>query len=195
MLAAVILSGGSSSRMGSPKALVPYQGRVFLEHLLAVTIHPRIGVRRVVLGAHAEPIAKAVELQPDEIVINEEWEKGQLSSIHAALRSLPAGTDGILLCLIDHPLISAELVNDLIAQFYASRAPIVIPVYEGKRGHPVLFSKAVYTELEKAPTETGARAVVWAHAKELQEYRTAEEGCVLNLNDPETLERVLRSME
>jgi molybdenum cofactor cytidylyltransferase len=195
MLAAVILSGGSSSRMGSPKALLPYQGRVFLEHLLEVTSHPRIGVRRVVLGAHAEPIAKAVELAPDEIVINADWEKGQLSSILAGLRSLPEGTDGILLCLIDHPLITAILVNELIAQFYASRAPIVLPVYEGKRGHPVLFSKAVYGELEKAPLDVGARAVVWAHEKEIHEHPTAEEGCVLNLNDPETLARVLRSME
>ena len=51
MLAAVILSGGASSRMGSPKALLPYQGRPFLEHLLEVTLRPEIGVRRVVLGA------------------------------------------------------------------------------------------------------------------------------------------------
>src|SRR5438046_4437355 len=96
MLAAVILSGGASSRMGSPKALLPYQGRPFLEHLLEVTLRPEIGVRRVVLGAHAEPIAKVVDLKADEIVINHEWERGQLSSIQAALRSLPPGTDGIL---------------------------------------------------------------------------------------------------
>jgi molybdenum cofactor cytidylyltransferase len=194
MLAAVILSGGSSSRMGSPKALLPYQGRVFLEHLLEVTVHPRIGVRRVVLGAHAKAIAKAVQLRAEEIIINEDWAKGQLSSIHAALRSLPERTDGILLCLIDHPLISAELVSDLIAQFYASRAPVVVPVYEGRRGHPVLFSSTLFAELEKAPMDVGARAVVWAHAKEVHEYPTAEQGCVLNLNDPETLERVLRSL-
>ena len=136
-----------------------------------------------------------MDLQPDEIVINADWEKGQLSSIIAALRSLPAGTDGILLFLIDHPLITAALVNDLIAQFYASHAPIVLPVYEGQRGHPVVFSKAVYAELEKAPMDVGARAVVWAHAKEIHEHPTTEEGCVLNLNDPETLERVLRSIE
>jgi molybdenum cofactor cytidylyltransferase len=191
MLAAVILSGGASSRMGSPKALLPFQGRPFLEHLLDVTTRPEIGVRRVVLGPQAEPIAKAVHLKADEIVINQDWEKGQLSSIQAALRSLPAGTDGILLCLIDHPLISGALVEELIEQFYKSKKPIVLPVYQGRRGHPVIFSASLYGELLRAPLETGARAVVWAHAGEVEEVSTNEEGCVLNLNDPETMNKAI----
>ncbi|HEY2118012.1 MAG TPA: nucleotidyltransferase family protein [Candidatus Acidoferrum sp.] len=195
MLAAVILSGGSSSRMGSPKALLPYQGRPFLDHLLEITQHPKIGVRRVVLGAHAEPIAKAIDLAADEIVINEDWQKGQLSSIHAALQSLPPGTDGMVLCLIDHPLISADLVDNLITIFYSSHASIVLPVFEGRRGHPVLFSSKLYSELLEAPMNTGARAVVWANKKDTHEYPTAEEGCVLNLNDPQTFARVTNPTE
>jgi molybdenum cofactor cytidylyltransferase len=194
VLAAVILSGGASSRMGSPKALLPYQGRPFLEHLLEVTQHPKIGVRRVVLGAHAEAISRSVSLHADEIVINTEWEKGQLSSLHAAMRSLPGGTDGLLLCPIDHPLISAGLITELIAQFYASPVPAVVPVFNGRRGHPVIFSATVYRELEVAPVEVGARAVIWAHQKEICEYTTTEEGCVLNLNDPTTFDRVTDSM-
>ena len=190
MLAAVILSGGASRRMGSPKALLPYQGRPFLEHLLEVTTHPRIGLRRVVLGAHAEAIAKAIALQPTDVVINEDWEKGQLSSIQAALRTLPPETDGILLCLIDHPLVSATLVGDLIERFDATRKNIVLPLYEGRRGHPVIFSSALYDELLRAPQETGARAVVWAHAKEIEEVQTNEEGCVMNLNDPDAMEKL-----
>ena len=191
MLAAVILSGGASRRMGSPKALLPYQGRPFLEHLLDVTALPEIGARRVVLGADAGPIVKAIQLKPEDVVINADWEQGQLSSIQAGLRSLPAGTDGMLLCLIDHPLISAALVRELVELFYASKKPIVLPLYEGRRGHPVIFSAALYEELLHAPQETGARAVVWAHASEVGELRTNEEGCVLNLNDPETMRNVL----
>jgi CTP:molybdopterin cytidylyltransferase MocA len=195
MLAAVILSGGASERMGSPKALLPFQGRPFLDHLLEVTKHPSVGVRRVVLGAHAEPIAKEVALAADEIVINPDWAKGQLSSIQAALRSLPAGTEGMLVCLVDHPLVTAALIAELITRFEATHAPIVVPVHEGRRGHPVIFSAGVYDELLSAPADKGARAVVWAHAGEVAEVLTDEEGCLLNLNDPETLQRATGRMD
>jgi molybdenum cofactor cytidylyltransferase len=195
MLAAVILSGGASQRMGSPKALLPYQGRPFLEHLLDVTRHPKITARRVVLGVHAEPIAKAIHLPADEVVINADWEKGQLSSIQAAIKSLPDGLDGMLLCLVDHPLISGNLVGDLITTFYSSNAPIVLPLFEGRRGHPVIFSAKLFPELKAAPLDVGARAVVWAHRAEICQFPTNEEGCVLNLNDPETFARVTRSAD
>jgi molybdenum cofactor cytidylyltransferase len=187
MLAAVILSGGASRRMGAPKALLPYQGGTFLEHLLAVTDHPRIGWRRVVLGADAGAIAAGVKLPADEVVINENWEAGQLSSIQCGLRSLPGGTDGMLLCLIDHPLISRELVGELVSRFYLSGKGIVLPFYKGRRGHPVIFASRLYEELLSAPLETGARAVVWAHSEEVCEMETSEEGCILNLNDPDGL--------
>ena len=190
MLAAVILSGGASRRMGTPKALLPYHGGTFLEHLLKVTDHPRIGWRRVVLGADATAIAASVQLPSDEVVINENWEDGQLSSIQAGVRSLPDGTDGILLFLIDHPLISHELVGTLVERFYVAGKAIVLPIYRGRRGHPVIFSARLYQELLSAPLETGARAVVWAHREEVCEMETKEEGCVLNLNDPDALAKI-----
>jgi molybdenum cofactor cytidylyltransferase len=187
MLAAVILSGGASRRMGAPKALLPYQGGTFLEHLLKVTDHPRIGWRRVVLGADAGAIVAGTEFRAEEVVINKNWEAGQLSSIQAGVRSLPDGTDGILLFLIDHPLISRELVRELVERFYASGKAIVLPVYKGRRGHPVIFASRLYEELLSAPLETGARVVVWAHSEDVFEMETREEGCILNLNDPDAL--------
>lgn len=194
MLAAVILAAGESRRMGSPKALLPFQSGTFLEHLLGVTCHPKIGVVRVVLGAHAEEICGRLNLDPATVVVNADWEQGQLSSIQAALRSLSAGaSDGILLCLVDHPLVSAAIIAALIQQFYATGKLIVLPTYKGKRGHPVIFASSLYEELLAAPLDQGARAVVWAHSAEVLEVPTGEEGVLLNLNDSEALRRALGS--
>jgi molybdenum cofactor cytidylyltransferase len=220
MLAAVILSGGASSRMGSPKALIPLRGTTFLGHLLEVIHQSKneradeilaeddrvkddrsqksseathaIGCTRVVVGAHTEEIAAEVPLAADEIVVNPHWQQGQLSSIQAAIRSLAkVETDGVILFLVDHPMISAELVGKLVDQFYLSGRSIVLPKFRGNRGHPVIFAARLYDELLAAPEEQGARAVVWAHADEVLEVPTDEEGVVLNLNDPEALRRAL----
>src|SRR5271155_5249030 len=190
MLAAVILSGGQSSRMGSPKALLRFQGKSFLEHLLVVVAHPQISVRRIVLGPDAGLITRALALHPSDIVSNPDWQLGQLSSIHSALRSLPPGTDGILLSLVDHPLVSGELVDQLITVFYATRKSIVLPVCDGRRGHPVIFSAKLYEELLAAPIDQGARAVVWAHTQDLVEVPTNDQGCLWNVNDPATLAKL-----
>lgn len=192
MLAALILAAGESRRMGTPKALLPYASGTFLEHLLEITRHSRIGLTRVVLGAGAEEIQNRVRLDPVTVVINPDWERGQLSSIQAGLRSLPQGlTEGILLCLVDHPLVSSALIAELIAEFDKDPTRIIIPTYRGTRGHPVIFPSRLYSELLAAPLEVGARAVVWAHAKEIVEVPTDEEGVVLNLNDPDTFRRAI----
>jgi CTP:molybdopterin cytidylyltransferase MocA len=114
--------------MGSPKALVPFHGQTFLAHLLDIAgAQPKseIGGVRVVLGSHAGEITAALGLDPEIVVLNPEWEQGQLSSIQAAIRSLGAEhsarqpaddeTDGIILFLVDHPLVSAAVVASLIA--------------------------------------------------------------------------------
>jgi molybdenum cofactor cytidylyltransferase len=192
LLAAIILSAGASSRMGRPKALLPYREGTFLEHLMQITRHPRIGVTRVVLGAGAIEIRTIAKLQPAMVVLNSNWEQGQLSSICEGIRSLEGvRTDGIVLCPVDHPLVSAALVNDLIGRFYSDGKLIVLPTYKGRRGHPVIFSSALYEELLAAPLEKGARAVVWAHAADVLEVSTDEEGVVLNLNDPDMLQHAI----
>jgi molybdenum cofactor cytidylyltransferase len=198
VLAAIILSAGESSRMGSPKALLPLRGTTFLGHLLDVIQQSRknaesgqeIGCTRVVLGAHKAEVTAKIPLDNSAIVLNPHWQQGQLSSIQEAIRSLKeVQTDGIVLFLVDHPLVTAELVSELVRQFYASGRAIVLPKFRSKRGHPVIFSARLYGELLAAPAEQGARAVVWAHQDEVLEVPTSEEGVVLNLNDPEALRR------
>jgi molybdenum cofactor cytidylyltransferase len=192
MLAAVILAAGESRRMGEPKATVPYQGLTFVEHLLAATRHPRVGLTRVVLGAHAEEIRGRLKVDPAAIVVNPDWPKGQLSSLQAAIRSLPSQiTEGLLLCPVDHPLVSLHLIEILIEAFDASGKSVVLPIFQGRRGHPMIFRSDLYEELLAASPEVGARQIVWAHADDLQEVPTEEEGVILNLNDPETMRRAL----
>lgn len=192
MLAAVILAAGESRRMGEPKATLPYQGLTFVEHLLAATHHPRVGLTRVVLGAHAEEIRGKLKLDPASIVVNPDWPKGQLSSLQAAIRSMPPQiTEGLLLCPVDHPLVSRHLIEILIEAFDSSGKSVALPTFEGRRGHPVIFRSELYEELLNASPEVGARQIVWAHADDLKEVPTDEEGVVLNLNDPETMRKAL----
>lgn len=196
MLAVAILAAGQSQRMGQPKALVPFQGLSFVEHLITATRHPRIGLTRIVLGAGAKEIRGKLAVDSASIVVNADWPKGQLSSIHAAIRSLPAGgSEGLLICPVDHPLISPHLVAQLLGAFDSGKKLVVLPKYHGRRGHPVIFRAELYEELLAAPLTVGARQVVWDHATQIAEVETEEEGVILNLNDPETLRKALGHME
>jgi molybdenum cofactor cytidylyltransferase len=146
------------------------------------------------LGSGAEVIRTIAKLKPSMVVLNADWEKGQLSSIRAGLLSLKEiEIDGIILCPIDHPLVSARLVAELVHRFYEDKKAIVLPTYNARRGHPVIFSKALFEELLSAPDDKGARAVVWAHAGDVLEVPTDEEGVILNINDPDMLQRAMGS--
>lgn len=195
-LVATILAGGESRRMGTPKALLPYCGKTFIEHLLEITRHPRIAAKRIVLGAHVDEIRAKLPGEAESVVVNPDWRQGQLSSIQAAIRTIAADeTAGLVLCPVDHPLVSRELIARLIEEFDSSGQLIVLPVYHRRRGHPVIFVASLYPELLAASPDIGAREVVWAHAAELHEVPTEEEGVVLNINDPETLRRALENRE
>jgi molybdenum cofactor cytidylyltransferase len=192
MLAAVILAAGESRRMGEPKALISYQGQTFVERLLVATRHPRVGLQRVVLGAQAEEIRANLKLDAATVVVNPDWPKGQLSSLQAAIRSFPPqGIEGLILAPVDHPLVSPELVAKLIAAFDSGSKAIILPIFRGRRGHPVIFRSNLFHELLAGSPDVGARQIVWAHADSLVEVPTEEEGVVLNLNEPETRRKAL----
>lgn len=192
-IAGIILAAGASSRMGQDKALLSWGNQTFLEHLHTALKDSGVGLVRVVLGGNAKAVQKQIAFGPAEIVMNQDWEKGQLSSLLAALDTLPPGlVRAAIVCLVDHPCISSRLIRALIEKFRESRKPIVMPSYRGRRGHPVLFSAALFDELRAAPLDVGARDVVYQHLGDIAEVPTEEEGVVLNINNREAYEKILQ---
>jgi molybdenum cofactor cytidylyltransferase len=98
-----------------------------------------------------------------------------------------------MLCLVDHPLISSGVVDSLVRAFDRSHLPIVLPTFQSKRGHPLIFASKLYEELLAAPLDKGARVVVWNHPNEICEVPTDEEGVVMNLNDPDSFRYAVQS--
>lgn len=169
--------------MGFPKPLLPYQGTTFLEHLVAV-LHGQVQPLIVVLGAQAPRIRASVALPPDVLVVeNKDWSDGQLSSLKTGLRILDA--EAALVALVDHPCVDRALVAQLIAAY---SPPLLIPTYNGRRGHPMIFGRELFAELLDAPLDQGARPVVRRH--QALELPVSGEGILHDLDDPETYRRV-----
>jgi molybdenum cofactor cytidylyltransferase len=190
MIVAVVLSAGESRRMGRPKALLPMAGATFIEGIFSALKASKVGKIIVVLGHNADEIRAKIDRLAVNVIVNRDYAKGQLSSLIAALRSLDEkNIDGALVHLVDHPFLSASLVDQMIDRFYASKKSIVVPTHHGKRGHPVLFSSRLFPELLSAPLDQGAKAVVQAHRDETLEIETDDEGVTLDIDTPEDYRR------
>ena len=187
MIAAIILSAGESSRMGQPKALLPIEGKSFIEIIVSGLRATKVGKIIVVLGHHAAEIRPKIAHLPVEVLINNDYKQGQLSSLKVALRHLETleSVDGALVHLVDHPFLNPILVNKMIDRFYESKELIVLPRYGGRRGHPVLFSRQLFSELLETPVDQGAKAVVHAHREETLEIETEDEGVTVDIDTPE----------
>jgi molybdenum cofactor cytidylyltransferase len=196
MIVAVILSAGESSRMGRPKALLPIDGVRFIEKIVTALKATRVGQIVVVLGHNAVELRQKITDLPVDLVINPDYKRGQLTSLVAAIRNIETGkdaerVDGILVHLVDHPYINADLVNLMIERFYETKKLIVVPRYQNRRGHPVIFSRALFGELVAAPLDRGAKAVVHAHRDDTLEIDTNDEGAIIDIDTPEEYRRLV----
>lgn len=185
MINAIVLAAGESTRMGKPKPLLRFGDHTFLEQIIAVLQEARVDRTTIVLGAQAEAIEKAIDLSEVDVVVNRDYRNGQLSSLLAGLEVAPVQAEAILLCLVDGPFMTTEIVRQVIATFRTAGSPIVIPTFEGRRGHPSLFARSMFQELREAPVDEGARHVVYANENKIAEVEIADRGVVTGVNTPE----------
>jgi molybdenum cofactor cytidylyltransferase len=221
MIAGLILAAGESTRMGRDKALLVHRGKTFLEHILATLREGGIERVGVVLGHHAEEILRASSLPDVEVAIHPDYRRGQTTSLQAGLRALgterqgsavaaaspPPGAhcagddedvaatvgdlEAIVLCLVDHPAVSADTVRKLVESFQRSRAPVVLPTYRGRRGHPVLISRALFTELSNLDPDTGANTVIHRYDDAATFVEVDDPGILHDVDDADSYRRLV----
>jgi len=199
MVPGVILAAGASSRMGRPKALLPTAapGETFLSRLVGTLVAAGLDDLVLVVGRLSAPdeaeLTRVLEALPPVVraVENPDPSRGQLSSLQEGLAFIDhPGVRGMLVTLIDVPLVAADTVRALLEAYRATGAPVVRPARQGRHGHPVIFDRALFDALRQADPAGGARAVVRAHADRAVELAVDDEGAFVDVDTPEDYARV-----
>jgi molybdenum cofactor cytidylyltransferase len=181
VIAGIILAAGASSRMGTPKALLDYRGETFLDRLIRVlgeVCNPVI----VVLGYHAEEIRASA--RGAQFVVNPDPARGQLSSLQTGLAVVPGDAEGFLFLPVDCPSVEVSTLRAITTH---ANEMLVIPRFEGQRGHPVYARRELIAEF--LAEEGSAKDVVHRHAAVYVD--TSDSGVLSDIDDPEAY-RVLQ---
>ena len=160
-VALLLLAAGASTRMGRPKQLLPYHGRTLLRHAAETAVASGCMPIVLVTGAlHNELLAEVTDL-PIQAVRNANWESGMASSIQAGLAAVaPAQPRAVLIMLTDQPLVTPELLQQLVAQQQQTQAPIVATAYADTLGVPALFAAAQFPALRQLRGAQGASRLI-----------------------------------
>jgi len=161
--AIIILAAGRSTRLGSPKQLLSYQGKNLLQHSIDAAHESQAGPIILVLGSDMDEIASNIDPLPLTIVKNPDWESGMASSIVTGintLKNLYPDADSVILMVCDQPFVNARLLKDLIKKKEEKGSSIVASSYENINGTPALFHKKHFNELSALKGDTGARYLI-----------------------------------
>jgi CTP:molybdopterin cytidylyltransferase MocA len=193
----VILAAGDSTRMGSPKAVLAAPGGgTFVTRIVGTLREAGVTDLVVVTGRHHDAVVNAIAREltiAPRIVRNADPSRGQLSSLLDGIDVVVTeSTEGVLITLVDVPLVRVSTVTAVIAAWRRTRAPIVRPAIGDRHGHPVIFDRAILDELRRAPLDAGAKSVVRAHEHEILNVPVDDEGCVRDVDTPSDYERLLK---
>ena len=171
---AIILAAGESKRMGFPKMLLTFNGLSMIENVISNVLKSCIKDIIVVLGANKEKLSDLVEKMNVNHCINDNYKEGMLSSVICGLCCLPEDTRAVLIFQGDQPFIKPHVIDLVVETYLLSKKGIIIPVYSGKRGHPVLIDIKYKKEIERLDPEIGLRSLSVIHSSDVQEIETGE---------------------
>ena len=191
-ITAILLAAGESTRMRQNKALLPWQGKTLLEFHLEQLQRTTVEQTIAVLGFEAETLLPLLEEASDvSVTINPHYSSGKCSSIKAGMGTLPPQSDSVIILAIDQPRPYC-LLQKLIEWHLSCSNLISLPVYEGKHGHPPIFSHSLFPELlEISEEEMGLHQIMRRHRVQVAELPVSSPTVLSNLNKPDDYTRAL----
>jgi len=187
-IAGLILAAGGSSRMGDQnKLMMPFQGKPMLNHVVNASLNSNLTQTFVVVGHQSSEIKNLVQSDDIQCVENEQWETGMASSIVAGISQLKQ-LDGFLILLGDMPLVTPELINEII--FHGSADKIVIPIKDGLHGNPVFFGSKFRDELLTLYGDSGAKKVIQDNLSSMIKIKIQSNTIFKDYDTKESLESV-----
>jgi molybdenum cofactor cytidylyltransferase len=189
MICAIVLAAGQSRRMGTQKLLLPYAGQTVIGQIADNVLAAPIERAFVVTGHDGEAIQLALAGKPLTFIANPDSAGDMLSSIRCAVRALPPECKAAMVVLGDQPTIRAELIADLIRSFQSAAAKIVVPSFQGRRGHPLLISAGYFCEVLTQHDGVGLRGLLDAHPHDIATLEVDDANVLTDIDSPDDYRR------
>jgi len=178
--------------MGRPKQLLEFGRGTMLGEVVEPLLRSRAQEVIVVLGHRAEEIRRSTASRPVRIAINPEPDRGMLSSVQCGLRAASSDAEAFLIALGDQPFLCPDLIDVLIRAFQGSSSRIVVPVWKGRRGHPLILDAAYAPEVLRMGSTNTLRDLVWGHSEEILEVSVQTGDILRDIDTPEEYEEARR---
>lgn len=185
MVWALILAAGESRRMGAAKLLLPYGGATIIETVIDHVVRSKIDRVLVILGSRERKIRDKIRDLPVSITVNPLFSQGMHSSVQRGFASLPENTRACLVVLGDQPSIPSSVIDAMIDAWEQERKGIVLPVYAGQRGHPILIDMRYRDEVKTLDPGTGLRGLVHDHGTDVLEVEVDTQNILKDIDTKE----------
>ncbi|MCX6023314.1 MAG: nucleotidyltransferase family protein [Chloroflexi bacterium] len=188
-IAGMILAAVESTRMGSPKPLLPWGDGTLIEYLVTQLYEGGASGVVVVLGHAADDVRHVLRGLDARIVVNPEYKQGRASSTRAGAAALPVYADGVMVVNVDQPR-PAEVVRAVLDAHQRDGGLITVPTFEGQRGHPTVFGQQLFAEMVRVTEQNfGMREIMQRHRAEVRHIEVPSPWVVIDTNTPEEYER------